>query len=357
MSVDWDLAVATARRVGGAGPRVEPEAAAEMVAGLREAAALAQHHVAEITGLDAAAGYSPVLVVDRPQWTRANAEAMDRMLAPLVERAAARRDQPTHSGLAEALGRRAAGVEAGVLLGFLSSRILGQFDPFYDGMNERTQQQASGRLLLVAPNIMGLQQSLDLPAQDVSLWVCLHEETHRVQFTAVDWLRKHLLAELDAFVAEAPADGSELLGQLVSALGRAAAATRRREPLPSLLDLVQTPEQAVVVRRLSAVMSLLEGHADVVMDQAGEGTVPTVRILRERFEERRDAVGGLDRVLRRLMGMEGKVRQYRDGARFVRDVSATVGRDGFAVVWSGPDALPTPDEIADPTRWVSRVHG
>ena len=118
-----------------------------------------------------------------------------------------------------------------------------------------------------------------------------------------------------------------------------------------------TPEQRAEMARLTAVMSLLEGHADVVMDDVGPKVVPSVETIRARFEERRKGLGGPDRLLRRLLGLEAKMRQYHDGARFVRAVTDRVGVDGFNAVWTSPDTLPLPAEIQDPSAWVTRVHG
>ena len=124
-----------------------------------------------------------------------------------------------------------------------------------------------------------------------------------------------------------------------------------------LADVFATPEQKRRMAEITAVMSLLEGHADVVMDEVGPAHIPSVATIRARFDERRKGAGTLDRFLRRLMGLEAKMRQYRDGAAFVRAVQDTVGIDGFNAVWTSPETLPTPLEITDPTTWVRRVHG
>ena len=124
-----------------------------------------------------------------------------------------------------------------------------------------------------------------------------------------------------------------------------------------LLDAVQTPAQRAELADLTAIMSLLEGHADVVMDEVGPQVVPSVDVIRERFTRRRAGRSTVDRLLRRLLGLDAKMRQYADGARFVREVTAAVGVDGFNAVWTGPDTLPVAAEIADPGAWVRRVHG
>jgi coenzyme F420 biosynthesis associated uncharacterized protein len=124
-----------------------------------------------------------------------------------------------------------------------------------------------------------------------------------------------------------------------------------------LTDILATPEQRAQIARVTAVMSLLEGHADVVMDDVGPAVVPSVGHIRAKFEQRRREVGGIDRILRRLLGLEAKMRQYRDGAAFVRAVTDKVGTDAFNAVWTSPQTLPLPEEIQSPATWVKRVHG
>jgi coenzyme F420 biosynthesis associated uncharacterized protein len=178
-----------------------------------------------------------------------------------------------------------------------------------------------------------------------------------VQFGAVDWMRDHVRSEIDQVIEATPLDLGDLLGRLLEAVRGVADIARPGADGPSLLDLVQSPEQRAVVDRLAAVMSLLEGHADVVMDDVGPDVVPTVATIRRRFSARRDNAIGLSRVLRRLLGLEAKMRQYRDGAAFVRGVQDAVGIEGFNAVWTSPQMLPSPAEIGDPGAWVSRVHG
>jgi coenzyme F420 biosynthesis associated uncharacterized protein len=218
--------------------------------------------------------------------------------------------------------------------------VLGQFDPFHE---------PTGRLLLVAPNVVHVERELEVDPTDFRLWVCLHEETHRVQFTAVPWMRDHLFSEFTALADTVEPqrlldDGLKRLSEVVKGGSSA-----------SLLDLMGSPEQKAIVDRVTGVMSLLEGHADVVMDGVGPSVIPTVSAIRGRFDERRKGVGTLDRLLRRLLGLEAKMAQYRDGAAFVRAVVDKVGMDDFNAVWAGPDNLPSKAEIADPPAWISRV--
>ncbi len=347
--VDWDFAVTTARSLLRPGPEIAGDEADEVVARLRGDAERAEAHVRDYTGLQARSATAPVLVVDRASWVQANADGFATVMQPLLDKAAAQHSAP--SALAAMIGSRVTGAEAGALLAFLAHKVLGQFDPFWEGGPGST-----GRMLLVAPNIVATQRELSVEAADFSLWVCLHEETHRVQFTAVPWLRDHLLGLVGSFLAETDLDPDRLRRLLTDGL-TALAKALRGDPDSSLVDAVTTPRQRDVIHQVTAVMSLLEGHADVVMDGVGPGVVPTVATIRERFDRRRKGMSSMDVLLRRVLGLEAKMRQYAEGAVFVRGVVDAVGISGFNAVWSGADRLPTRAEITDPQAWVSRVHG
>jgi coenzyme F420 biosynthesis associated uncharacterized protein len=347
-TVDWGLAVATAVRLAPAPPSVSREEAVAAVAELRDAARRAERYVREHTGLHVTAGASDVVVVDRAGWIRANATAFEAVLDPLVERLAAKRKNPSPVSPATALvGGVLTGAEAGSLLAFLSAKVLGQFEVFAPG-NE------SGRLLLVAPNVVAVERELRVDPRDFRLWVCLHEETHRVQFGVAPWLRDYLRTQLDTFIDATELDAAAALRRLWAVLRAVANAVLGR-PGPSLVEAVQTPAQRTALDRVTATMSLLEGHADVVMDDVGPQVVPSVAEIRERFQHRREHVSRQDSAVRALLGLDAKMKQYRDGAIFVRGVLERAGMTGLNRVWERPENLPSPAELADPAAWVARV--
>ncbi|WP_027761334.1 zinc-dependent metalloprotease [Streptomyces sp. AA1529] len=366
--VDWNLAVTTATRLGRPGPEVSREEARGIVAELRRHAKVSEEHVRAFTRLapaDAEAGDTPVLVVDRPGWVRANVAGFRELLSPLLGKVAERRAGVPGGAVLGAVGGKVTGVEVGMLLSFLSSRVLGQYETFAPaGRDLPGGADGGGRLLLVAPNIVHVERELAVDPHDFRLWVCLHEETHRTQFTAVPWLRDHLRMEIQSFLEQTDIDPSTLVERLREAVqslagGRSgeSGAADEAEERPGLVELVQTPAQREVLGRLTAVMSLLEGHADYVMDGVGPQVVPTVTEIREKFQKRRAAgAGRLDLALRKLLGLDAKLRQYRDGERFVRTVVDEVGMEGFNRVWTSPNTLPTKAEIADPAEWIARVH-
>jgi coenzyme F420 biosynthesis associated uncharacterized protein len=340
--VDWTVALNTATKLVKPGPEISRAGAAAVVAELRTAATRAEAYVTQVTGLVTPASTSPVLVVDRPRWIQANLDGFRQILAPLNAKAAEKMKDA--SPVMASIGPRLTGVEVGALLSYLAPKVLGQFDPFFPG----------GRLLLVAPNIVAIERELRVDSTDFRLWVCLHEETHRVQFAAVGWLRDYLTDQVSQVVDSADLDPAVLLQMVAHAVQRIVEALSRNEEI-SIVDLVQTPAQREIVDRITAVMSLLEGHADVVMDGVGPEVIPSVEDIRAKFTVRRQGQG-FDKVIRKLLGLDAKMRQYRDGAAFCQAVIAKVGMDGLNKVWTSPNTLPTRAEIADPDLWLARMH-
>jgi coenzyme F420 biosynthesis associated uncharacterized protein len=339
--VDWDLAVRTARRLAPAGPQVSWAEASDAVTELRGLAVRAEDHVRSVTGLIPPGDPEEATVVDRPGWAAANVEGFKVVLEPLAEKLKLKGSSQVALGATS----RLTGVQMGTLLAWLSSKVLGQYEVFLP-------EEGTGRLVLVAPNIVETERRLGVEPSDFRMWVALHEVTHRTQFTAVPWLHEHVRSEVGALLeASSLDDPAQLVSRLKGALTR----------LPrggSVVELLQTPEQRVVLERVTAFMSLLEGHAEHVMDGVGPSVVPTVATIRARFDQRRkDGSGLLDRVLRRLLGLDLKALQYAEGKVFVDTAVREVGMAGFNRVWESPTTLPTRQEIREPLTWVQRIHG
>lgn len=340
LPVDWDLARRTAARLVGSGPEVSRSEAVELVGRLRSDAAVAEGHVREVTGLGHGLPLLPADVVDRPAWSAAALAGMAALTAdarlPEIGRAA------------RAVTSRTAGVQIGGVVAYLGGRVLGQYDPFGGPDGE-------GRLLLVAPNVHAAQQALDVSSKDFGLWVCLHEATHRLQFTAVPWLRDYFAEQVGALLSVDAADKVSLTLEKLPELVR----TLKESKGDSLavVELLQGPEQRLVLDKLLAMTTLLEGHADHVMDAVGPDVVPSVATIRDRFTvRRRGGAGVVDRVLRALLGVEAKVKQYAVGAAFTDHVVLAAGMDGFNTIWESPETLPTRDELGNPGAWLARIH-
>jgi coenzyme F420 biosynthesis associated uncharacterized protein len=343
--IDWDVAARAAKRFSPPPPTVTRAEADGAVGELYEATSRAAEHVAELTSLSEPPVSAVTRVIDRPAWIDTNTSGMRTILTPLIDKLAA--DNPV-GRVTDSVGGRLTGVQVGLVLGFLSGKVLGQFE-FFD--------RPGGQLLLVAPNIVGVERQLNVSPSDFRLWVCLHEVTHRVQFTAVPWLRQHMHEEVDALVDATDTDPAALRRRVSAALGELVNVVRGQGDGSGLMTVIATPEQRAVIDRITAFMSLVEGHAEYVMNAIPSSVIPSQESIEARFAQRRRKGGNvLDRFMRRVLGLDSKTRQYVDGSAFVRSVIERVGLDGFNVIWTSKQTLPTKSEIGEPLSWVKRVH-
>jgi coenzyme F420 biosynthesis associated uncharacterized protein len=372
--IDWDVAISTGVRFARQGPQVSLADARAVVAELRGLTAVVQQPVRELTGLTSQGAVGPVAVVDRPGWIKANVGGFRVVLEPLAEKLAERSSSvPAAGSVFGTIGSRATGMQAGLILAYLSSRVLGQYElflppgeggPAANGVNGNGNANSSaaangtgssvGRLTLVAPNIVMIERELGVDPHDFRRWVCLHEETHRVQFTSVPWLRGYVQGMMTEFLLASDLDASAILDRMRSAATAVAGAVRGGET-ESLIEAMQTPAQRALLDKLTAVMTLVEGHGDYVMDAVGPRVVPTVEDIRAKFSQRRGSAGRLEQIFRRLLGIDLKMKQYEQGSRFVTTVVDEAGMAGFNKVWTSPETLPTRTELANPREWLERV--
>ncbi|MFE1167804.1 zinc-dependent metalloprotease [Nocardiopsis sp. NPDC058789] len=350
--IDWDVAVNTGVRLVRPGPQVDLSDARQAVVQLRELSTVAAGHVRDFTGMNPLEPSGPAVIVDRPGWIRANVDGFRVVLEPVLEQMGADRLNNSPAGnLTSAVGSRITGVQLGAVLSYLAGRVLGQYELFLPP--DPDGHAPTGRLTLVAPNIVNTERELGVDPRDFRLWVCLHEETHRMQFTATPWLRGHVQDLMRELLLSTEMDASDLIDRLRQAGEAVADAVRGGES--NLLTAFQTPEQSALMDRVTAVMSLAEGHGDYVMDAVGPDVVPSVETIRTRFQKRRETLNPLDRIMRQLLGMDLKMKQYEEGAAFVRQVVAQVGMADFNRVWTSPETLPTLEEIRAPSQWIERV--
>jgi coenzyme F420 biosynthesis associated uncharacterized protein len=379
--IDWDVATSTGVRWARPGPQVTLAEARKVVAELQRHAAAAIVPVRELTGMtgpDGPAEGGAVAVVDRPGWIRANVSGFRVVLEPLVEHMQRQGTAPPPGSVIGTVGSRVTGMQAGLILAYLSGRVLGQYELFLPPDPERDGADApAGRLTLVAPNIVMVERELGVDSHDFRRWVCLHEETHRIQFTSVPWLRSYVQRQMTEFLLASDLDPGSILDRIRAAADAVAGAVRPgRQEAPgapgeaggargdggsrggrsgSLIEALQTPRQREILDRLTAVMTLVEGHGDYVMDAVGPAVVPSVAQIRARFAARRASAGRVEQAIRRLLGIDLKMRQYEQGSKFVATVVREAGMSGFNAVWTSPDTLPTRDEIASPLAWLKRV--
>jgi coenzyme F420 biosynthesis associated uncharacterized protein len=341
-AVDWRFAATVGERLARPAPPFSEYTRRQVIDDLTTAAKAAEPPVRDVTALYTGGVVPAARVVNRPEWIRAAAESMRVMTGGT--------DKPRSF-----VTGRITGAQTGAVLAFVASGILGQYDPF--------AAAEEGCLLLVYPNVIAVERQLRVDPRDFRLWVCLHEVTHRVQFTANPWLSGYMSQALGVLTQESGEDVMQVMGRLADFV------RSRRDTLSSqgthdgapsgilgLMRAVQSEPQREALDQLLVLGTLLEGHADHVMDAVGPVVVPSVAIVRRRFDDRRyRKQPPLQRRLRALLGIDAKLSQYTRGKAFVDHVVSRVGMDRFNTIWSGPATLPLPPEIQDPQRWINRV--
>ncbi|BCP35075.1 hypothetical protein MINTMi198_04450 [Mycobacterium intracellulare M.i.198] len=339
-AVDWQFAATVGRRLARPGPPSSDYTRRQVIDELLGAAAKAEPLVRDVTGLVAGGAVPAARIVDRPEWVAAAAESMRVMMN------GAEKPRGFLTG-------RVTGAQTGAVLAYVSSGILGQYDPFATDNGAR-----AGCLLLVYPNVIAVERQLRIEPSDFRLWVCLHEVTHRVQFTANPWLPDYMSQALGLLTRDAGDD----LGEVVSRLADYARNRGNQNSdansagILGLVRAVQSEPQRHALDQLLVLGTLLEGHADHVMDAVGPIAVPSVATIRRRFDERRHRKQPpLQRLLRALLGLDAKLSQYTRGKAFVDHVVGQVGMARFNAIWAGPETLPLPIEIEEPQRWIDRV--
>ncbi|GAA4737508.1 zinc-dependent metalloprotease [Gordonia alkaliphila] len=341
-NIDWGLAASLGRKVARPGPRVTRYTMDQIHAELADASVRAEAPVREVTGLADGLQVPTARILDRAGWIDAAALSMPAMFGG----ESAVGENP---GLVQNTLGKVAGAQAGGLLAFLSGAILGQYDPF--SIDDETGE--AGRLLLVAPNILAAERQLRAVPSDFRLWVCLHEVTHRVQFSANPWLAGYMQEN----VATLTDDAGESTLDMITRINESVRSGRSREKgVLGVMQLMQAPEQRDAMDRVLVLGTLLEGHADHVMDAVGPALVPTVADIRAGFDaRRRRPQNPLQRIIRALIGMDAKIAQYVRGKAFVDAVVAEVGMDAFNTVWTSPETMPLIGEIDKPDQWIARV--
>ncbi len=342
---DWDLARRLATHVAaGARPRPTRAEAARLRGQLHQIVAEVEPEVRAATDLGHDLPRPTVRVVGRSGWVRANLAALAWLTAPVAQQLLER------SPVGREVAQRVYAVQLGAVLGYLATRVLGQYEVLRPG-------GAPGRLLLVGPNLLGAERTAaeqGLDAEAVQRGVVAHELAHHLQFEGVPWLREELTTIVEGYLADVQVDRDRVreLARRVPEL--IADPTRLRDP-SAWLELLLTPQQSALLERAQSLMSLLEGHGNAAMDwtAARDPRVADPAAVRQLLQRRREQA--VDRVVRDALGLSMKAKQYRVGERFVLDVADRHGLAALNRVWAGPEHLPTAEELEDPDAWVGRV--
>lgn len=345
--IDWDLAQRIAVRVSGREPLAESYLADSLQRDFAEFVPLAERMVGEETGLVSLAGPARARVIGREEWIAANVASFQRLLRPLVDKLGEKVGQSPLSSVT----RRITALELGAVLGWMSRRVLGQYDLL---VIEEENPHDQDLVYFIGPNVLGVEKRFAFPPREFRLWLALHELTHRAQFTGVPWLRPYFLGQVEALLDEVDPDPERLIATLRRIRAdRAEGSARLKEG--GMAMLLATDEQRLTLDRLSGLMSLLEGHGDVTMSRAGAGLVPSADRFHRVLHQRRKEQTGLAKIIQRLLGFEAKLAQYEQGERFIHQVEGARGPTALAPVWASAENLPTLTEIREPQRWLDRV--
>jgi coenzyme F420 biosynthesis associated uncharacterized protein len=347
--IDWELAERVAIRIADRAPFARAHERLDLVEDFDRHTALAERLVTETTGLIPLHGSARARVVDRSDWIRANLASLQRLLRPMLERMAQRPPGPLTP-----VATRISGAELGAVLGWMSTRVLGQYDLL---VLEDEDAENQDLVYYVGPNVVAIERRYAFPPDDFRLWLALHEVTHRAQFTGVPWMRGHYLGLVESLLdvdddVDGP-DGGPLVDRLRSLVSRRGGVERTQGA--GLLEAVVGPDQQQALDRITGLMSLLEGHGDVTMDRAGVGHVQGADRFARVMRDRRRSATGLVRLLQKAIGLEAKLAQYAQGEAFIAAVEAEGGTALLDRAWEGPGNLPDRAEIGEPSRWIARM--
>ena len=346
-AVNWSVAERVAGRIAGKDPFSDSYLAHSLAADFDVLTAQAQELVEAHTGWTSTAGPARAKVADRSDWVRANIASFQRMLKPLTDRF----EESMSAGLMAPIAGRIAGAEMGAVLGWMSARVLGQYDML---VLEEENPDEQDIVYYVGTNILAMEKRFAFPPQEFRLWIALHEITHRNQFTGVPWLREYFLSQVNEMLSMVEPDQA----QLYRAIGRLAESARTRtNPLADggVFTLFASPHQRAAMERMGGLMSLLEGHGDVTMDRAGGDRIPSAERFGSVLRNRRQSGGGAAKLMQRLIGLEAKLNQYQLGEEFIEAVEKVGGSSYLERAFERPEHLPSMAEIRSPQLWVDRV--
>jgi coenzyme F420 biosynthesis associated uncharacterized protein len=346
-AVDWGVARRVANRVAGREPFAESYHYDSLEPDFAELTAQAEELVGAATGLRSLAGPARARVADRSMWVDANLASFQRLLRPLLDKM----DPKVGAGPFGSVTRRLSGAELGMLLGWMSTRVLGQYDLL---IIEDELPDEQDLVYYVGPNVLMMEKRYAFPPREFRLWLALHEVTHRAQFTGVPWLRPYFLSLVEELLASVEPDPQRLIAALQDVLEKKRAGD---DPLANggVMGILATPEQKIALDKISGMMSLLEGHGDVTMDRAGLGHVPSAERFGRVLRQRRQETKGLMKLLQRLVGIEAKLQQYAQGEAFIAEVERAGGPALLNRAFEAPENLPTIAEIRDPSAWLTRM--
>lgn len=343
-AVDWSLAARVGRAVAGPGPSATPDERAKITSEFGALVAEADSLVRDFTGLQPPEPAGEPHVLGRGAWIDANIEGFRGLMSPVAKRLA---EGPLRSGPTRRVGRAALGLQIGLLLGYVSQKVLGQYDLLLAG-------GGAGRVYFVGPNVLAAERRWRFDSRDFRLWIALHEVTHRTQFVAVGWLKDHVQGLIDRYLSQVSFDAGRvraMISEAMRVLAQGPAGWRKA----NLMEIFLSPEQRDVLWDMQSLMTVVEGHGNFVMDRIGAERIPTFEKMKSSLTAQRSQAGVAERAVQKAIGLEMKYAQYSVGETFIAGVADRGGMHAVNRVWERPENIPTTDELSDPAAWMRRV--
>lgn len=308
--------------------------------------------VSAYTGTTLPEGERATYAFDRVDWINANLVAFERMFDPIEELNPAKGRKNLAARAWNGVNQSVLSYEIGLLLGYMARRVLGQYDLALLGR----EPLSSGKLYYVEPNIRGIESKLKLPREDFRMWLALHETTHAFEFEAHPWVREHFNMMLDRYMEFLKQDADQLK-QGVQGLRTIVARARsgNGDGSSSWIEAFMNGEQRKLFNEMQAMMCVIEGYSNHVMNAVGRDLLQSYDLISRRFEERQGQRSQADQIFARLTGLDVKMEQYRAGEQFIDAIVEKKGHAFAHRVWDRPENLPTMDEIRNPDTWIERM--
>ena len=350
--IDWELATNVAIRAAGRTPALHPGARAQLLAQYEAMLRDIEQPIARYVGNSLSLANTAVEVLDRPGWIRANVINFRFLLQPVEDfyRESLGRSRFGPPPAFQQAARLALSSQVGVLVGYLSRRVLGQYDIALLG----EEPISAGKLYFVEPNLMQVEQTLGVPPDELRHWIALHEATHAHEFELYPWVRTYLNTSLRQYLRLLIEDmrGRGEANTLFTIMNRFIGNLRSGH---NVINALMTPQQRELMSRLQALMALAEGYSNHVMNNVGRALLPNFELIHERVEHRQRQRSQIEQLFLKITGLSLKMEQYRLGERFVDEVVRQRGIAFANRAWQSQEALPSEAEIRDPDRWIGRM--
>jgi coenzyme F420 biosynthesis associated uncharacterized protein len=352
--IDWELATNVAVRAAGRTPMLHPGIRAQLQTSYAAMLREIEVPIARYVGNDLSLANTEVEVLDRAGWIRANMRNFRYMLQPVEDFYAESLDKSRMGPppVFQQAARMMLSSQVGVLVGYLSRRVLGQYDIALLG----EESSDRGKLYFVEPNLQQVEETLAVPADELRRWIALHEATHAHEFELYPWVRTYLNTSMRQYlrllIDDMRGRGDTGENTLLTLINRFVNNLRQGH---NVINALMTPQQRELMSRLQALMSLAEGYSNHVMNHVGRDLLPNFELIHQRVEHRQRERSQVEQVFLKITGLSLKMEQYRQGERFVDTVVRERGIAFANRAWQSPELLPSEAEIRDPERWILRM--